>query len=92
MADATDSDRCWGAPTVRVLHPLRVAIVECMRQAGRPVSARELAGLLGGREMRARVDRHLQRLASLGIVIPADRSAGIRSRRQPTYLLAVTPD
>lgn len=83
MAETTDQDSCWGAPVARVLHPMRVQIVESLRRAGRPLSATDLVPPLGGTCMRTRIERHLCRLERLGVIASADRTTG----RMRTYRL-----
>lgn len=65
MMETHDFD--WGALTPRVVHPLKVAIVEAMLWIDRPLSASELRELLG-QSSTSGVSYHVKQLAKHGAI------------------------
>jgi hypothetical protein len=73
------SDSWWAALARRLLHRTQVEIIEAMRQSDRPMSARDLSGIIQGATPGHLVHHHLPRLRKLGAV----EYAGDRASRNP---------
>jgi hypothetical protein len=62
-----------------------------LRWIGRPLSATDLSYVFDCGRVGQRIERHLQRLAKLGAVAPADRTEPRNGALRRPYLLAALP-
>lgn len=76
----------WDALVPRVVHPLKVAIVEALLWIGEPLSAKELDRVFDEEWGLSLVAYHLRKLAALGVVEPVRRQA-VRGALQTFYAL-----
>jgi hypothetical protein len=76
----------WGALVPRVVHPLKVAIVEALLWVDEPLSAKELDLVFDEEWGLSLVAYHLRKLAALGVVEPV-RQEPVRGALQTFYAL-----
>jgi len=69
----------WAVLARRLLHRIQVETIETMQRADKPMSARDLAKVIGGVEPNTLANHHLRRLRALGVV----EYAGGRAPRNP---------
>lgn len=69
-------DPWWASVAIGLLHPAQVQIIETLRWIGEPLSATELAHVLGGRAGAENVGHHLQRLRNLGVAATPEGVTG----------------
>jgi hypothetical protein len=77
----------WDALVPRVVHPLKVAIIEALGWIGEPLSAKELDDAFDGEWGLSLVAYHLRKLAALGAIEPV-RQQPVREALQTFYTLA----
>jgi Helix-turn-helix domain len=58
----------WEAFVPRLIHPVKVAIIEALLWIGTPMSAKELAAVLGPRSSTGLVSYHLRHLGREGLL------------------------
>ena len=58
----------WAALAPRLLHPMKVAIIEALLWIGKPLSAPQLAELFDDPPKRSSISYHLKELAALRVV------------------------
>ncbi|MET0305057.1 MAG: hypothetical protein ABW196_02375 [Solirubrobacterales bacterium] len=66
--DGGTDDFCWDALEPRVLHPVRVEIIEALRWIGLPLSATDLLWVFEGQQTELRLEYHLRLLSELDVV------------------------
>jgi len=68
-AEGDEHDRYdWAGLVSRVVHPLKVTIVEALAWIGQPLSAHDLERVLEGQVALSLVSYHLRKLADLGVL------------------------
>lgn len=76
----------WDVLVPRIVHPLKVAIIEALCWIGEPLSAKELDEVLEGEWGLSLVAYHLRQLAKLEAVEPV-RQRAVRGALQTFYAL-----
>jgi DNA-binding transcriptional ArsR family regulator len=75
----------WDVLVPRVVHPLKVAIIEAIRSIGQPLSASELTKVIDIEEFPlSNVSYHVRRLAEVGVV-KAVRKRQVRGSVETFY-------
>lgn len=76
-----DQEEFWSALPEKVLHPVRVPVIEALWWIGEPLSAIETVDVLDGFLSMWEAAHHLKALGALGVVklIPTDQSNGKRN-------------
>lgn len=79
----------WDALVSRVVHPLKVAIIEALLWIGEPLSAKELDEVLDREWGLSLVAYHLRQLTKLEAIEPV-RQQAVRGALQTFYALSST--
>jgi DNA-binding transcriptional ArsR family regulator len=87
MSDGNGSFE-WGSLVPRLVHPLKVAIIEALEWIEAPLSAKELDLVLDEEFGLSLVSYHLRKLAEVGAVEKVEQRA-VRGALQTFYALAV---
>jgi predicted MarR family transcription regulator len=66
------SDTWWASLARLLLHRVQVEIIEALRRSDRPLSARDLAGIVEGTEAGHLAHHHLRRLRKVGAIAYAE--------------------
>ncbi|HET7054319.1 MAG TPA: helix-turn-helix domain-containing protein [Solirubrobacterales bacterium] len=76
-----DHEEFWSALPEKVIHPVRVPVVEALRWIDEPLSAIEIVDVLDGFVSMWEAAHHLRALQALGVVklVPADHDEGKRN-------------
>jgi hypothetical protein len=76
-----DYEEFWSALPKKVLHPVRVPVIEALRWIGEPLSPIETVDVLDGFASMWEAAHHLRVLEALGVVklIPTDHGNGKRN-------------
>lgn len=78
----------WDAFVPRVVHPLKVAIIEAVRSIGQPLSSSELTKVIDADEFPlASVSYHVRKLAEVGVV-KAVRKRQVRGSIETFYFFS----
>jgi DNA-binding transcriptional ArsR family regulator len=85
-------DAWWAAVARRLLHRIQVEVIEEMGRTDEPMSARDLAKVIGGVEPSALTHHHLRRLRALGVVEYAGGQAPRNSTDVPYRLIRKLSD
>lgn len=75
----------WGTSPSKVLHPLRVPILEPFRWIGEPLSAIMLVDVLDGGVTMWQAGAHLDALVRLGVLRRGGRDPHTRQRRNDGF-------
>lgn len=78
----------WGTLVPRLVHPLKVAIIEALDWIEVPMSAKELDLVLNEEFGLSLVSYHMRKLADVGAIVPVEQKA-VRGALQTFYALAV---
>lgn len=74
----------WAALVPRVMHPMRVTIVEALRWIGQPLSPSELSRIFDGEFSVSFVSYHVRELAKVGALGKA-RTRQVRGAQETFY-------
>lgn len=85
--DEQADDFCWDGAAARVLHPVRVEIVEAMRWIDRPLSAIDLVYVFEGKRLGLWIEHHLRCLVKLRIAAEENGGQAGDPTTQPLYRL-----
>ncbi|HEY5815243.1 MAG TPA: hypothetical protein VIS95_02770 [Solirubrobacterales bacterium] len=81
-------DFYWDGAAARVLHPVRVEIIEAMRWIDRPLSAIDLVYVFEGKQLGLWIEHHLRCLVKLRIAVEENDGQGTGDpTTQPLYRL-----
>jgi predicted ArsR family transcriptional regulator len=77
----------WGALVPRIIKPAKVAVIEALHYIDRPMSATELAKVLGGEFTVSGISYHLKSLANNGVTTKVGERK-VRGAKEKFYALA----
>lgn len=77
----------WEALVARLIHPVKVSIIEAMSWIGEPLSATDLDRILKGQVGVSLISYHLRKLVELGVIQPV-RKEMVRGAVQTFYSLS----
>lgn len=81
VSDGQTGDDFWDALGGRVLHPVRVEIIEALRWIDHPVLTADLLHVFNWKRVGLRVEHHLRQLTRLGVVERGKGSGMIQSHQ-----------
>ncbi|HEV7771223.1 MAG TPA: helix-turn-helix domain-containing protein [Solirubrobacterales bacterium] len=91
MPEGDERQFDWESLVSRVIHPLKVAIIETLVWIDKPLSASDLKKIFGGEFSLSLTSYHLNELVKIGALEKVGHRR-VRGAQEKFYFFALTPD